>query len=333
MSREDIQKLLGGYATDTLSAAERSALFAAALEDQALFDALAKEQALRDVLQDPAARQQLITALGPPRETFGARAWQWLRRPSTLAMAGAMAAVLIVSGVALHRSLTAPRQEVKLAENLTPLPSVPLERQMTAPAAPPAKQRARMVAGKLDAPSPPPAMAPLLPPPAKALLSERAEAAAGTAVQEFRAQSAMPAMAMKRAKESSLPAGGLPVEYNLLREGADGAYLPVPADTVFQTGDSVRLQVIPSGSGRINLLQRDSTGGWSVVAAQIAETGHSYVLPSSGGLRSDKPSQLELMLVLSPNPRAFGRLSTRTTDAVQQKSAEQAPRMITLEFR
>jgi hypothetical protein len=63
MSREEIQKLLGGYATDTLSEAERQALFAAALEDQDLFDALAKEQALREMLFDPAARQQVIEAL------------------------------------------------------------------------------------------------------------------------------------------------------------------------------------------------------------------------------------------------------------------------------
>ena len=76
MSPKEIQKLLGGYATDTLSAAERSALFAAALEDQELFDALAKEHALREVLEDPASRQQLIAALGPSRDTLAARSFQ-----------------------------------------------------------------------------------------------------------------------------------------------------------------------------------------------------------------------------------------------------------------
>ena len=48
MSREDIQKLLGGYATGTLTPEEQQALFSAALEDQELFDALAREQSLRD---------------------------------------------------------------------------------------------------------------------------------------------------------------------------------------------------------------------------------------------------------------------------------------------
>jgi hypothetical protein len=63
MRREDIPKLLGGYATGTLTAEERQALFEAALEDQELFDALAKEQALRELLEDPAARAHLLAAL------------------------------------------------------------------------------------------------------------------------------------------------------------------------------------------------------------------------------------------------------------------------------
>src|ERR1035438_3709751 len=115
MSREEIQKLLGGYATDTLSAAERSALFEAALEDQELFDALAKEQALRDVLQDVPAREQLIAALGPARDPFARRAWRWLgwlHRPAALAMAGGMLAVLIGGGLALWRSRPFAHREV-----------------------------------------------------------------------------------------------------------------------------------------------------------------------------------------------------------------------------
>jgi hypothetical protein len=63
MKREDIRKLLGGYATGTLTAEERQALFEAALDDQELFDALTKEQPLRDLLEDPAARARLLAAL------------------------------------------------------------------------------------------------------------------------------------------------------------------------------------------------------------------------------------------------------------------------------
>jgi hypothetical protein len=345
MSREDIQKLLGGYATDTLSEAERSALFAAALEDQELFDALTKEQALRDVLQDPAARQQLITALGPPRETFGARAWQWLRRPSTLAMAGAMAAILIVSGVALHRSLTVTRQEVKLAENLAPLPSTPPRDAPTRTEGYAADQVARAVviapkprvgkaAGKLEPQLPPSAVAPPPPAPSKPLLSEKTEAAAGAAVQEFRAQNAMPMLAMKRANAALDSVTGRPVPYSLLREGADGAFSPVSAGTVFRAGDTVRVQAAPGDAGFLNLFQRGPTGNWSLLAAQPAEKGQRYVLPSSGGLQSDKPAHVDLLLVFSAHEQsvvpAFQNADGTTLPST---AGAQAVQKITLEFR
>ena len=40
MTQDEIRKLLGGYATNELSADERRILFEAALEDQELFNAL-----------------------------------------------------------------------------------------------------------------------------------------------------------------------------------------------------------------------------------------------------------------------------------------------------
>ncbi len=40
MTQDEIRRLLGGYATNTLTDGERTALFEAALEDQELFDAL-----------------------------------------------------------------------------------------------------------------------------------------------------------------------------------------------------------------------------------------------------------------------------------------------------
>ena len=66
MTPDDARKLLGGYATGSLTEAERTALFEAALEDQDLFDELAGEQVLKEVLDEPGARQRLIAALEPP---------------------------------------------------------------------------------------------------------------------------------------------------------------------------------------------------------------------------------------------------------------------------
>src|SRR5664279_121709 len=88
MSPEDIKKLLGGYATGTLTTEEQQALFAAALEDQELFDALAREQSLRDLLRDPAARAELLSARDTPGRRGGGF-WQWLRRPAGAGLATA----------------------------------------------------------------------------------------------------------------------------------------------------------------------------------------------------------------------------------------------------
>ncbi len=78
MSREGIRKLLGGYATGTLTAEEQQALFEAALDDQELFDALAREQSLRDLLGDPAARAQLLAALDDAPAPWHQRLGRWM---------------------------------------------------------------------------------------------------------------------------------------------------------------------------------------------------------------------------------------------------------------
>jgi hypothetical protein len=78
MTREQVRKLLGGYAAGTLTPAEETALFEAALEDQELFDELGREQALRDLLSDPAARAHLLAALDEPRPAWGQRAARWI---------------------------------------------------------------------------------------------------------------------------------------------------------------------------------------------------------------------------------------------------------------
>lgn len=93
MTPDDIRKLLGGYATGTLTETEREALFAAALEDQDLFDELAREQPVRDLLRDPGARAEMLAALDPRPH-----AWSWWWRPAAaVAVAGlAVVAVLVI---------------------------------------------------------------------------------------------------------------------------------------------------------------------------------------------------------------------------------------------
>src|SRR5262249_21549451 len=97
MKDEDIQNLLGGFATDTLTDRERELLFTASLTKQELFNALADDQALRELLSDPAARRQLLQALQPSQPGFFERLTGWMRRPATWAVAGSVTAALVVA--------------------------------------------------------------------------------------------------------------------------------------------------------------------------------------------------------------------------------------------
>ena len=95
MNRDDIRRLLGGYATGTLTDEERKELFAAALEDQELFDALADDEALRELLADSAYRRELAAALREPSPGALAAIAAWWRRPLRLALAGAAGALAV----------------------------------------------------------------------------------------------------------------------------------------------------------------------------------------------------------------------------------------------
>ncbi len=96
MTRDDIRKMMGGYATGSLTDAERKFLFEAALEDQELFDELTREHALKELLEEPGAKQRLIAALGRPRleRTNPRLGWRWAA--AVTALAGTMAAVVML---------------------------------------------------------------------------------------------------------------------------------------------------------------------------------------------------------------------------------------------
>src|ERR1700678_258313 len=104
MTQEEIRKLLGGYATDRLTADERRILFEAALEDQELFNALQNEDALRELLDDPVARSQVRRMLADPRPKrrphFGSRRGLW---------GGALPAAAAVILIAIMNRANAPR--------------------------------------------------------------------------------------------------------------------------------------------------------------------------------------------------------------------------------
>ena len=165
MNREEIQKLLGGYATGTLTAEEQQALFAAALEDQELFDALAREQSLRHLLRDPAARAHLLAALDAPIPAPWFR--RWWRPLSAAAVAVVMASVMIVA-VRRHPSAAPEVTVAKVEPPVTsPMGSLSPPTPQPAPALAPAEPRpSRVDAVMARAKKLPPVNMPMAPAPA-----------------------------------------------------------------------------------------------------------------------------------------------------------------------
>ena len=124
MAEHELEKLLGGFSADTLTAEEREQLYAAALHDQHLFNALADEQALKDLLADPAVRRKLLHALAQPP---GARGWRsWLdrfgRRPGLAWVGGAVVGVFaVILGLNVYQqSLRQATESAALEEGRPP---------------------------------------------------------------------------------------------------------------------------------------------------------------------------------------------------------------------
>lgn len=99
MPDRNLEKLLSGYSTHTLTQEERKALFEAALRDQVLFNAMADEQALKELLDDPHSRRQLLEALEgmdrAARKPWFVQVQACFQRPFGWAVAGSLAVAVI----------------------------------------------------------------------------------------------------------------------------------------------------------------------------------------------------------------------------------------------
>jgi hypothetical protein len=138
MTPEQARKLLGGYATGSLTGAEQEALFSAALEDQELFDALAREQSLRDLLRDPAAKAELLTALDERPAAW----WKWRPAIAAVAMAGlAGFAVLMVRQKPQPKTVTVA--VLRVQPQAPAVPAAPPSTMPPPPTAPAARPKRR----------------------------------------------------------------------------------------------------------------------------------------------------------------------------------------------
>lgn len=316
MSPEDIKKLLGGYATGTLTAEERQALFAAALEDQELFDALAREQSLRDLLRDPAARAELLSALDTPASRTGGF-WQWLRRPAVagLAMAGvaAIAVVAVWQGTRVAPMKLAEPVIVADLKRPEPVPGL-----SSAPPVAPARQpeaSTRTKAG--DAPAA--AMTDkkttlaIAPPPAPAAiqaLNERRDAtdvAAPAMPPPPPAPAAMPALAARKAEAESTAAAQSAGAMSV----AVPENLPLDARALFylnQLAPGANAFVEPSGGGGAAPPPARPAAPRKDAAPQTAKAVSGFAAPMSAtaprlGVRVSilrGQSEVDLTTVLDP---------------------------------
>lgn len=125
MKREDIQKLVGGYAAGILTEQERQELFAAALDDQSLFDELMGEQPLRELLEDPSSRREIRQALAPAAP----RRWLWAI-PATVALATVAFLVMLIR---LPERTQMAQVTLQRAPQVAPPPAVQSEPEKISP--------------------------------------------------------------------------------------------------------------------------------------------------------------------------------------------------------
>jgi len=132
MSEHELEKLLGGFAADTLTQEERQRLFTAALQDQQLFNALADEQALKELLADPAVRRRLLHSVRQSGAADSERplSWlDWLRRPAGFAFVGGIAAAVfaVVLGTKIYQdSLKQAAQSLRTEDTAPVVQSAPI---------------------------------------------------------------------------------------------------------------------------------------------------------------------------------------------------------------
>ncbi len=290
MTPRDIEKLLGGYATGTLTPEERAALFAAALENQALFDALADEEALRELLSDPRSRMELLAALRAPEPAPRRSLWAWLAaRPVPAALAASILIAVVAIGV-LRQRAGEPRT---VAMRGVETGVVPPEESAPAPT-----PRARRATGTPPAPAGAPprtaAKAELADearerdqPPAVAALREEGwetrESPAGTA--ERKAAAPQPASASRpaeAARPTSALAAAAGFEWTLLRAHQGGDYRET-SEREFPAGDALRLRVRALRDGRLQLAETEdrSVQQKDLRAGETAE----FPIPAGAGVR------------------------------------------------
>jgi hypothetical protein len=316
MRRQEIHKLLGGFATGTLTREEEQALFAAALEDHELFHQLVKEQPLRDLLQEPAARARLIAALEDRPGWF--HLW-WRPAAAALALTGfVLFAVLEFAWKPRPKPAeTAENQPVEAPHKVYHAPS-PFPISGGVKIAPPPE----VVVPKLER-RPLPVAVPPAPGP---------QAPQQPQAPEPLAETARPGVAGLVEREQPLSLRRSAVEplrlsYTILRKPpAEEEFAPAGAEELRQ-GDSVRLRLASNQAGYLSLSVVDSAGALHLVTAVSITESQPVTTPVL------PPGATKLQVSFSRHtwgggPAFIPRTGEITTDAQRRTTEVTAPAAI-----
>ena len=313
MRDANIERLLGGYATNTLTEAERSALFEAALEDQELFNALQDEEVLRDVLQDPDSRASIKRVLDKPapqpRNGWLTTGWAW-------GLGAGAAAAAALTFVALSPTVSRD-QQVHVAVSQPPPPvlspaaeaptkkAVPESNKAVSRAPEPRRQVTRERAAIQMSATAPPALATAQPAAIHVAQQADAQAKLSEAVGSAAVQSTL------RATSSAYVPGATlrqdMIRYSVLKRGADGSFNRLSPGDDIKAGDSVQLMISPAISGALLLQEEIPGGAWTTIfpaaSAGLPVTENREVVIPDSPMLINGPRQLRLVLSQPQSPR------------------------------
>jgi hypothetical protein len=262
---DDVRKLLGGYATGTLSDEEKQLLYDAALNDDKLFAALADEHALKELLDDSTVRAQLLRATEEPKFSLGGAFREWFDRPKAKALVatGAVLLAIIAFNTSRQPVEEKPQQvaEVRIpAQPPPPVVEVPAPR-LARKAAKPKVQRDE------------PAVVQQAPAPAASAAPTTSGGVVGGVV------GSAPAVSSLRFKEEASADRMLPFRYELLRKEPDGEFRPVATGYEFAPGDTVRVRITTAQNGAVAV-----AGAGQDTLSQMVTAGQTISLPATGGI-------------------------------------------------
>ncbi len=108
--------------------------------------------------------------------------------------------------------------------------------------------------------------------------------------------------------------GPLGLRYSILKQGPNGQYAEADPDSVFHSGDRIRLTVEANSTGYLYIMQRGSSGRWTLLfpnkeilnGTNLIEKGNRYEIPfGSASFQFDSvPGTEKLFLTLSRQPEA-----------------------------